>query len=34
MAVNKKETPYNDFDYSSTGRIKGSYTVDGIFEAD
>ena len=30
----KKVNPYNDFSYTSTGRIKGSYNVDGFFEPD
>ena len=29
----KRSNPYDDFDYTSTGRIKGSY-VDGRFEPD
>ena len=30
----KRSNPYNDFSYTPTGRIKGSYTVDGFFEPD
>ena len=30
----KRENPYNDFDYSPKGRIKGSYNIDGFFEPD
>lgn len=29
-----KHDPYSDFDYTPTGRIKGSYTPDGFFESD
>ena len=33
-AGKRKENPYNDFVYTPTGRIKGSYNVDGFFEPD
>lgn len=36
ISSERKQTknPYNDFVYTSTGRIKGSYNVDGFFEPD
>ena len=30
----KKSNPYDDFEYTSTGRIKGSYNENGFFEPD
>ena len=30
----KSSHPHDDFTYTSNGRIKGSYTVDGFFEPD
>lgn len=32
-AVQRKKPPYDDFDYDSRGRIKGSW-IDGRFEPD